>query len=52
MVSPETAPHLREYLKQEGLEFEDDCCWEEIADHVKVHKYYLDVKNDINALHV
>jgi len=46
---PETAPYLRKYLKDEGFDLKDDCCWEEIADHVKVHKYYLDTRNSTDT---
>ena len=35
-------PDLREYLKDENLDCFGDQSWEELADHVKVHKYYLD----------
>jgi len=42
MEDGKSAPYLREYLKDEGLDCLSDGCWEEMADHVKVHKYYLD----------
>jgi len=42
MSENELAPYLKEFLAKEGVEFPDSECWEELADHVKVHKYYLD----------
>ncbi len=42
MSATSNAPRLREYLAKENLVFSSDLCWEELADHVKVHKYYLD----------
>lgn len=35
-------PDLKEYLKDDGLECLSNACWDEIEDHVKVHKYFLD----------
>lgn len=36
---------VKQYLKNEGIEFDGDCCWDELAEHVQVHKYYLDMEN-------
>jgi len=42
MGSPEELPNLRDYLKDEAFNCFGDESWEELEDHVKVHKYYLD----------
>jgi hypothetical protein len=45
MSEHDVAPFLREYLAREGLTFRDEEGWEELADHVKVHKYFMDRKS-------
>lgn len=42
MEGSEGSPDLRGYLKDEGFDCFGDELWEELEDHVKVHKYFLD----------
>ncbi len=42
-------PDVRDYLKDEGLDCLSNGCWDEIEDHVKVHKYFLDRAQDKDA---
>lgn len=46
MKRSEDPPNLREYLKDEELSGFSDETWEELKDHVRVHKYYLDRSSD------